>query len=635
VTNSAKSLLWSLMFLISLAGCAEITNFRSQSPEDEDDINLENNDVKTDYLGSKITIAGTNFMDVQGVGLVVNLDGTGGDPPPSIYRSRLLDDMRRRGVHNPNEILKSPNTALVLIRAYIPPVVKKGDEFDVELRLPENSDATSLKGGWLLESYLTEQAIVPGRGVLKGHTWAKAKGPILVSAGAEETESAVALLKRGRILGGAKSLKERTLGVHLRSEFMSYRNSRRIENRINQRFFGYKYSQRKGLASAKTPEYIQLDVQETYKNNHARYLQVIRNIAFRETAIQERSRIERLKKQLMNPPQAALAALRLEAIGKASIPFLKEALESPSAEVRFYAAESLAYLGDSSGVNDLIQAARDERAFRVFAFAALSTIDESSAYFGLRQLFNEESVETRYGAFRAHWTLDKSDPFIRGEKLNDQFMLHELACASEPLVHLTRTRHAEIVIFGDDQRFRTPLALSAGSHIRVNARAGDDTVTVSRFEAGQPDQRLEVSTRVTDVIRAVADLKASYPDVAQMLAQADTQFNLPGRLEVDALPQAGRYYSRKAVDSESKSTGGSRRTKVGNTNLLPNLYPPVRDSRGEIVTEKPEDESEEANDSDDLTAVPVTEELEADGDREPASTKKIGLFGKLFKRERN
>ena len=207
---------------------------------------------------------------------------------------------------------------------------------------------------------------------------------------------------------------------------------------------------------------------------------------------------------------------------------------------------------------------------------------------------NEDSVETRYGAVRAYWTLNKDDPFIVGENLNDQFDLRVLRTTGEPLVHLTRSHHAEIVVFGDDQQFQPPLSLSAGKHILINAKTGDDKVIISRFEVGKPDERREVSLRVADVIRAVTELNASYPDVAQMLSQADAQFNLPGRLEVDALPQAGRYYSRPLPGSESASASSRRRGKrIGTNQALPNMYPALRDARGKIIQEDSESEDSE------------------------------------------
>jgi hypothetical protein len=292
------------------------------------------------------------------------------------------------------------------------------------------------------------------------------------------------------------------------------------------------------------------------------------------------------------PESSARAAIQLEALGNDAIPILKSALTNASAEVRFYAAEALAYLGDETGAEELATAARDERAFRVYAFAALAALDEAISYQLLRELLDAKtnvnadtqldtvaandapqssSMETRYGAFRALWTLDKNDPFIRGRKLNDQFNFHILQTEGEPLIHLTRHRLSEIVLFGADQRFSTPLALTAGSHISVNAPPGSETITISRFELGKPDQRKVVSTRVADVILTVAEMGGTYPDVAQMLAQADRQFNVPGRIAIDALPRGGRvYYRTVASDDISRKP---KRVRVGKTALVPNLFP--------------------------------------------------------------
>ena len=171
-------------------------------------------------------------------------------------------------------------------------------------------------------------------------------------------------------------------------------------------------------------------------------------------------------------------------------------------------------------------------------------MDDAEAHLALRDLMSGTSAETRYGAFRSLSVLDANDPFIRGEKLNDQFMLHVLETEGAPLVHLTNRRKAEVVLFNAEQEFRTPLAFRAGEHVLITAPSGSETITVSRYELGKSDQRKEVPKRIADVVRAVSEMGASYPDVAQMLVQADHQHNLPGSLEIDALPKAGRMYYR-------------------------------------------------------------------------------------------
>ncbi len=541
---------------------------RSQSP-DEMDSPLETT-VETPMIGDHTTIAGLNLVTLQGVGLVTGLDGTGSDPPPSHYREMMLDDMRRRNIKNPNQILASPNTALVVVRAYLPPLVSKGDKFDIEVRVPGESESTSLNGGWLMETYLSEQEIVPGQGLMKGHVFAKAQGPILVSTGEGDKEDLAGVLRRGRVLGGGKSMTERDLTIFLRNDFRSFRNAKRIAERIGTRFFTYnEYNLREPLAEAKTDQRIVLKIPPKYKNNYPRYLQIIRNIAFRETDIAKRVRMEKLSEQLNIAKTSEKAALQLEAIGNDAIPTLLQALKNPSLEVRFHASVSLAYLEEPEGVRHLAQAAKEEPAFRIFAFAALASVDDAEAHLALRDLMSGTSAETRYGAFRSLSVLDANDPFILGEKLNEEFSMHVLDTTGSPLVHLTNRRFAEVVLFNADQEFETPITLEAGDHILITANAGSKKLVVSRYELGKPDQRKELPLTIAGVIRAVTDMGASYPDVAQMLVQADQQGNLPGALEIDALPKAGRAYFRPDPRNPDKP---GRRARVGNSGLVPNLF---------------------------------------------------------------
>ncbi len=569
---------------------------RSQSPDKQDEESEKDDEkdkefetkVETPMVGDYAGFANLNLVTLQGVGLVVGLDGTGGDPPPSGYRSILADDMRRRGIGDPETILRSPNTALVIVTAYLPPMVRKGEAFDVEVRIPEGDNTTSLNGGWLLEMELSEAQMVEGQGVMKGHILAKAKGPIMVTSGEGKSDK-TGLKKRGKILGGGISKKDRDLRIQLRSDFRNSRQSKRIADKIGGRFFNYNASGlREPLAKALTDQTIELKVLPRYKDNYPRYLEVIRNVAFRESQVARHVRMDKLKSHLMDPDKAELAALQLEAIGNDSIPILKTGLKHPELEVRFNSALALAYLGQAEAVPVLGEAAIKERAFRVYALAALSTIDDAETHLLLRKLTNAQtdeegkatdSAELRYGAFRALWTLDKRDPYLNGEVLKEKtsdrelFSLHMLPTTGDLLIHLTQVRRSEIVLFGEDQRFKPPMAVRAGNHILVTAQPGTDRVVLAKYQIGQPDQRKEVSTRVSDVIRTAVEFGASYPDVAQMLLQASKQQNLTGRIEIDALPQGGREYVRK----DDASTSKGKKVRVGNANLMPNFVPNLKD----------------------------------------------------------
>lgn len=544
--------------------------------------------TETELIGDYTTFQGFGPVVLTGVGLVVDLPGTGGDPEPSAYRTMLLEELKRFNVPNPNKVLASPNTALVVVRCYLPPLLKPGEKVDVEVVAPESGKSTSIAGGWLMECFLSEQTMIPGQGVMKGHVYARAKGPVLASGVASaDAKTSISLMNRGRVLGGATLTRDRELAIYLRNDFRSVRNSSRIANAVGTRFHDYdKYGTKKPMAVAKTDAKITLELQPKYKDNYPRYLQVIRHMAFKESVVAQRIRMERLQEELFESETSDKAALQLEAIGTSAIPLLKAALKAPTLECQFNAATALAYLGDASGVETLARAAREEAAFRVFALAAMSTIDDADAHMALRELMSENSAELRYGAFRALWTLDRNDPFIRGipmvepldpalpeevaaeQERQVHFILHVLETKGDPMVHVTMRARPEVVVFGADQKFATPLLLEAGRYVMITAQPGSETASVVRFSPDRPDERREVSLKVADIIRAAVDLGARYPDVVQMLSEASRQRNLPTRLASDALPEAGRVYVRPGEEGETGT-----KAKIGRDHMAPNMFP--------------------------------------------------------------
>ena len=211
--------------------------------------------------------------------------------------------------------------------------------------------------------------------------------------------------------------------------------------------------------------------------------------------------------------------MQLEALGADGVDTLLKAIKSKDAEVRFYAAEALAYLDRREAAEPLGQIARDQPAFRVFALTALSAMQDFAAADQLRELLSAPSAETRYGAFRALWTMNNKDPLVKGEMLGNQFRYHVLDVPGQPMIHVTRNRIAEVVVFGPGQQFLTPLAVNAGNEIMITSQGGDQ-ITVSKYSVAQGDQKRTVSTRVDDVIRAVVELGGTYPDVVQALQEA-------------------------------------------------------------------------------------------------------------------
>jgi hypothetical protein len=137
------------------------------------------------------------------------------------------------------------------------------------------------------------------------------------------------------------------------------------------------------------------------------------------------------------------------------------------------------------------------------------------------------------------------DQTIRGEMLGGQFCYHGINSQAPPMVHITAQRHPEIVLFGTDIFLRQPFALDAGPLIFVNGQSANEVV-ISRFATSGVDERRSVFNRLDEVIRAVVDMGGTYPDVVQMLRQADMMGVLSCRLEVDRLPEPDRIFRRSS-----------------------------------------------------------------------------------------
>ena len=317
-----------------------------------------------------------------------------------------------------------------------------------------------------------------------------------------------------------------------------------------------------------------LKTHEQYINNFPRYQAVIRSLALNESEVARRIRLEMLARDILDPDKCQSTSLQLEAIGDDSIPFLKDALESDSFEVRFQAAQTLAYLGNASGVSVLQEAVSEQPAFRIYALVALSVIDDADAVLALRELMSEPTLETRYGAFRSLKELDPHDPWLNPLAFENRFVLYVIDSKGEPMVHVTRRRAPEIVVFGADQSLQLPVAVYAGHNILVKGEKGQHEVEVTLYKLNEEPQRQKVPNRLIDIIRACGQLGATYPDMVQLMIEAEQQHNFVGQFGIDRLPQAGRLYLKKdeatAVDEDLDAESKTKR--IGNSKMLPELF---------------------------------------------------------------
>ena len=295
----------SLAVPIGIGGCSWFNGatMRSQSPEEPQPAKPH-----TRLVGELVVPTGLQPARVEAVGLVTGLHGTGSDPGPSPQRDVLLEEMQARDVANPNAVLSSGNVALVLIEAYLRPGIQKGDRFDINVRIPSQSETTSLRGGYLLETRLAEMALLENQ-YHKGKLLALAKGPVLVDPTADPAKDRIAVC-RGRIPGGGVLLESRPMGLVLVPDYQKVAYSSRVANAVNKRFHTFQNGIQTGVAKAKTNEFIELSVHPRYKDNIARLR------ASHPCACRWRSRPRNAwrgsancQRQLLDPETAAEAAI--------------------------------------------------------------------------------------------------------------------------------------------------------------------------------------------------------------------------------------------------------------------------------------------------------------------------------------
>ncbi|MGL4943684.1 MAG: flagellar basal body P-ring protein FlgI [Thermoguttaceae bacterium] len=491
---------------------------------------------ETMLVGDHIRFGNTQDVEVFGFGLVKGLAGTGAAERDSVDRGMVLRDMQRRGVPNTQAILQSNTTAVVRLTAVIPAGAQIGDTVDVELILPPDSDATSLRGGWLMETSLQDAAILEGK-FIEGRGVAAVMGPVFIDPKVISSGNP-ADLKRGIVVGGAVIRQPRIVHINIRKESQSVFIAERIAREINSRFYLPNQNNR-GVATAKDDSLVALEVAPMYTRNVERYLRVIRSIALYDNPAKRLARLETLKKEVADPATAEKAVYQLEAIGAASIPILRAALQNQDGRIRAHAAIALAYLNDRSVASVLADIARDEPSFRDAAIDALTVVqDDLDAEDSLIGLLSDSHTETRYGAFRALVERHSTLPMVAGELLGGQCRYYTFNSDAPPLIHITHSRRPEIVLFSKDIRLTTPFSLDAGSLVVTSK--GPDTVVVSKFVSQGVDETRMVSTRLDEILRAVVALGGTYPDLVQMFYDAEQQKVLPCRLEVGQLARGSR-----------------------------------------------------------------------------------------------
>ncbi|MBC8355746.1 MAG: flagellar basal body P-ring protein FlgI [Planctomycetes bacterium] len=556
-----QRLTWLSLVIFCVNGCSSPL-FLAQSPDVGEFEKLVEEEAQTKFVGDLATPWGDHWLKIEGVALVTQLSGTGSNPPPSPILDQLKKEMQTHEVRGRREALASSDTAMVMVGGYIAPGAQKGDTFDLKVSIPPRSRTDSLLGGWVMPSRLRQVMIIDSS-LHSGNVAGIGQGEVLVDSLFATSEDEVEQ-KRGRVIGGGVVMQPRQFGLAIFDEHSSVRTSAMIGAAINERFHHFDRGEQAGVAKPLRDNQVELAMHHRYKHNFDRYKYVLLNIAVGETPAERSERLLKLDRMLYEPLTAQRAAIRLEAIGHDAVPILRKGAVSSDPEVRFYAAESLAYLDEPSASEPLYEAARVERAFRWRAMTALAAMEHVGAQDALIKLLDSQSAETRYGAFRALRASDSSDPLVHGKVLGRSFGYHKISSKADPVIHFSKSKRPEIVVFGQGQHIDPPAFLFAGKEIMIKA-VDQGKLKVSSFKPGKETASVFCSPTVDDLVNSIVELGGGYQEVLTAIQSAKRGGYLDARVEVGALPSPTRSYQR-----QEEATGSENRYHV--TNQIPAMF---------------------------------------------------------------
>lgn len=558
--------------LVLLSGCSSLFNRDKSSGDSQDKLkNLLKTPDPPDLVREAAIAQGLNEIRIDGVAVVNGLPGTGGPASPSGFRDRLLEEMKRNEVPDPNAYLERDDTALVQVRGLIPAGARRGDTIDLQILTPPKTAATDLHGGWLLDTRLRHQQVLQNS-VRSSDVLAIGTGPILTRGDFDGTDDAT-LPVSGRILSGGLVQNDRQLGLVLRPKFQHVKLSTAIADAVNRRFYFFDGTTRRGVAKAMEDDFIRIDVHPRYRGHEERFMAVVRAVTVAPESSGTQAKLVSLSDRLKQPSTAFDAAIQLEAMGESAIPTLIEATRSSNPELRFYAAETLAYLDRNEAIDPLVNSARNEPAFRAPALAALQGLQHPTVPAAVRKLLDEPSLETRYGAMTTLRDRKDAKKMLEPENLGGKFRLYVIPSQGPAAVIVSLNRKPEVVLLGNvakpaiESFFIGPTGLvfrtiSAGEAVGVSGNPSDAKIRISRFRPGQPDAFAEVEGTWAGLMRGITEVGGGYGDAVATLRMAKEQHILTDQLAFDPLPKFQRTYYRDDDIGDDISGGSSTKTKA-------------------------------------------------------------------------
>ncbi len=465
-------------------------------------------------IGEVVSSLGMSASQYDSYALAVGLPGTGGIVRPGLQRDLMLDEMRIRETEKPEAYLDDPSTALVKLKAIANPCDIKGDTLDVFVETSTECNATNLTEGYVLESRLSEMAMLKG----KMHTSepkAIASGEVVILPTTFTRQAEMTPLT-GIIIGGAKLKKDLPIGLRIEAEFRHVIVTKAIEKAINSRYFFKDSNRQKLVAEGASDWFVAISTVPKYKHDPAHFMSVIKCTGFGESTEEQQERLIGCRKLLANPATSRRAAAELEAIGNdAAKQTLIGGIASSDKEVRFYSAYSLAYLDSKESVPALLELAQTTPAARALCLIGLVVNEDSSAREALEQLLQEPDPDLRFGAFEAIRMRNPTDMTVNGEVIGKNFSFVQVP-SSIPLLTVSLQKQKEVILFGNSTTVTLVAPLSPTQLLSLSPTEEGQIKLTKRHGSGEAHNAI-VSSDVVSILRGLGIIRANYNDVVHTL----------------------------------------------------------------------------------------------------------------------
>jgi flagellar basal body P-ring protein FlgI len=488
-------------------------------------------------IGSLCDVVSTDFIAVEGYGIVGGLRGTGSSECPTRIREYLkqyiLKQMTDRRT-NIDAFINSRDTAIVRVHGSMSTSVMENRSFDVKVTALSGTQTTSLENGWL---HSTELKLL-GRFGMATRVFATARGDVFMDAlNRDEIDK-----KTGYVLGGGTVIGEYPFGLVLRKPDFTIANI--IRNRLNGRFGP-------NTARAETAREIVLNVPVQYGKQKQRFISIVKLMYLVEADEIVKERIKTFVGKLAVAEDMDESEIALEAIGNESLSKLGILLNSGHEEVRLRAGRCMLNLGSNGGLETLKKIAMDkDSSRRVDSLEAITTgASRNDASAISRQLLRDEDFHIRFAAYEQLRELD--DIAIARRPVARSFYLEQITRTGYKTIYVSRSGQARIVLFGSPIVCSDNLFIqSANGEITIDSRPGQRYASVMRKHPTRPKVvgPLRSSLELGEIIQTLCEdpvkrseqgrigLGVSYTDMIALLKQMCEKGAVEANFEAGPLP---------------------------------------------------------------------------------------------------